>query len=59
MTKFGADLNGKLEAMKRLTVTQADHEAMEKEVVDLRTALEAKDNASLDLQVHPPLLLSH
>lgn len=51
MDQFGVDLDGKLEAMKRLTVTQADHEAVEKEVVDLRTKVETKDNASLDLQV--------
>lgn len=42
------DLDGKLEAMKQLTVTQANYEAMEKE---LDKEVEAKDNLEVNNRV--------
>lgn len=44
-------LDDKIEAMQRLTITQADHEAEEKEMEDLRRAVETKDEVSLNLKV--------
>lgn len=56
--KLGIDLDGKLETMQRVAVTEAEHEAMkaevaskEKEVEDLRKKVETKDEAWLDLKV--------
>lgn len=51
VVKLGVDLDGKIEAMQRLTITQADHEAMRKEVEDLRRLIETNDEASLNLKV--------
>lgn len=56
--ELAKDLSGKLEEMRQLTVTQAEYEAMETEVTsmakqleDMRKRVEAKDKASLDLEV--------
>lgn len=41
--KLATDLENKLEAITQLTVTQADYEAMEKEVVSMAKELEDRD----------------
>ncbi|CAN0107958.1 unnamed protein product [Ectocarpus fasciculatus] len=53
VVKLGVTLDGKIEAMQRLTTTQADCEAEEKEMEDLRRAVETKDENSLNLKAAP------
>ncbi|CAB1115136.1 unnamed protein product [Ectocarpus sp. CCAP 1310/34] len=50
VVKLGMALDDKIEAMQRLTITQADHEAEEKAMENLRRAVETKDEVSLNLQ---------
>ncbi|CAM9716099.1 unnamed protein product [Ectocarpus sp. 6 AP-2014] len=50
VVKLGVALDDKIEATQRLTMTQADHEAEEKEMEDLRRAVETKDEVSLNLE---------
>ncbi|CAN0482091.1 unnamed protein product, partial [Ectocarpus sp. 12 AP-2014] len=50
VVKLAMTLDDKIEAMQRLTATQPDHEAGEKEMEDLRRAVETKDEVSLNLK---------